>query len=276
MRSVFFAAIAGVLSCSFASAAQTIFLGGASAAPNPGNQPLYTVDPATGALTTFLPAVTRFEGMAYDTTRNRIVATQRGSNQIRTIDPITSVVGTLTASTPATMEGLAYDSNRDLFWATDQQTGNLYKINPVTGMTTLALGPPLGGGTVFPGGLGFDPVADILYAIDDNRLYRINPNTFATVPIGAAGLGVGFTDVDAMDFDQQTGLLYIVNDFGTGGTPAVLQQFASLDPATGIASVIGSTGLAEQAGQGMAIIAPEPTTLAALSIGAMFTRRRRA
>lgn len=262
--------LAAICSCTPTFAAQTVFIGGSRM----GNDTPYTVNTSTGLATVFGSTVGQIEGMSLDTTRGRIVATLRNSNQIKTIDPVTGVVGTLAASTPSSLEGLAYDSNRDLFWATEQTSGNLYKINPVTGVTTLALVPPLGGGAVHPGGLGFDPVADRIYGVDDNRLYSIHPTTFATAAIGPAGLGVGFTDVDAVEYDTQTGLLYIVNDLG-GGPPATLQQFASLDPATGLATVIGSTGLQEQFGQGMAIIAPEPASMSLTTILIALARRRR-
>lgn len=251
-------------------AAQTIFIGGSRA----GGDTPYTVNQITGAATLFGSTVGQIEGMSLDTTRGRIVATLRNSNQIKTIDPVTGAVGTLTFSAPSSLEGLTYDSNRDLFWATEQTSGNLYRINAVTGQTILATPAPLGGGVAHPGGLGFDPVADRIYGVDDNRLYSIHPTTFATTAIGPAGLGVGFTDVDAVEFDTQTGLLYIVNDLGGGPAPT-LQLFASLDPSTGLATVIGNTGLQEQFGQGMAIIAPEPTSLASLALLVALRRRRR-
>lgn len=270
MRHVSGTFLASVIFVSHSIAAQTVFIGG-SRLENPTP---YTVNTSTGAATAFGTSVGQMEGLSFDTTRNRIVATQRNNNQIKTIDPISGTVGTLTLSASTSLEGLAYDRNRDLLWATEQTTGNLYRINPATGQTTLATPIPLGGGVAHPGGLGYDPIADVLYGVDDNRLYSINTTTFAVAPIGPAGFGVGFTDVDAMEFDTQTGLLYIINDLGGGPLP-LLQQFASLNPATGLATVIGSTGLQEQFGQGMAIIAPEPATMAILAPAMMARRRRR-
>lgn len=262
-----------------ASTTSTIYIGGS----RPTFTTPYTVNSSTGAATLFGSTVGLIEGMSYDSTRDRIVATLRSDNTIKTIDPVSGTVGSLSLAAPDTLQGLAYDSNRDIFWASDQDTGMLYKVNPVTGQALPAQPMPLSG-SVRPGGLGFDPVNDLLYAVVNNRLFKINPTAAPYVPvsIGPVGFGLNFTDVDAMEFDVATGLLYIVNDEGTGpqGTGPLMQRFASLNPATGIATLIGPTGLQPQFGQGMAIVplpVPEPTSMLLFAIGsaALLFRRRR-
>jgi hypothetical protein len=258
-----------------ASTTSTIYIGGARVSTST----LHTVDPTTGLATLFGSTVGPVEGMSYDSTRDRIVATLRTSTEIKTIDPVTGAVGTLPTPRSADVRGLAYDRNRDLFWATGQTTGHLHTMGPVTGALTLAQPLPLAG-NIRPGGLGFDPVNDILYAVDNNRLFAISVAggaPYVPVAVGPVGFGVGFIDVDAVEYDLSTGKLFIVEDRDSTPNPLLNQRFAELDPLTGLAINIGSTVLPFQIGQGMAIIpVPEPAGLALALAAVPLLRRRRA
>jgi hypothetical protein len=114
--------------------------------------------------------------------------------------------------------------------------------------------------------------------VGNDTAYTVNTASAPHIPvqIGPNGFGVGFVDVDAVEFDVATGLLFIVADRDSGGNLSNWQRFASLNPTTGVATMIGPTGLQPQFGQGMAIIPiPEPTFLSSLVEPALLALRRR-
>jgi hypothetical protein len=134
--------------------------------------------------------------------------------------------------------------------------GELYILNPANGALISDVGPTSNVlGQNFPiTGLAFNPVTGLLYGSTGNavagaeaRLVQINPATAQVTVIGmfnAGPVNSGGTPATMSDlaFDS-AGNLYGI---GSIGGP----QLYSINPATGQATVIGSTGLTSTSGGG--------------------------
>lgn len=106
-------------------------------------------------------------------------------------------------------------------------------------------------------GLAVSPATGIIYAgqgAGAPNVYTINPVTGVATFVGSSGLG--FSAISSMDF-MDGGILYasvnIVSDGGSGG-----DHLAVINPATGLASVVGPYGPCDAAGcvlEGMEAIA---------------------
>jgi hypothetical protein len=126
--------------------------------------------------------------------------------------------------------------------------GSLYILNPINGSvlgTIGALNDILGNNYGLTG-LRYDPANGILYGAtlsdspnDPNYLVKVNPLTGLVTPIGP--LGAPLTD---LALDPATNIFY-----GVSGTT---QKFYQIDPSTGAATQIGSTGISFQNGGGLA------------------------
>jgi hypothetical protein len=137
--------------------------------------------------------------------------------------------------------------------------GQLYIIDPANGAVIQNVGPLINAlGTNFPiTGMAFHPVTGVLYGSTGNnpdttaaRLVTIDPVTAQVTVIGSYNAGpVNGTGTPATMADlafDSSGNLYGV---GSIGGP----QLYSINPATGQATVIGSTGLTSTTGGGLAI-----------------------
>ena len=135
------------------------------------------------------------DGLAFDRERNRIYASDYAAGEVYCFEP--SAGAPLVVTSGVSLHGLAYCSSRDLLYGVG--TENLYSINVSTGESAVvgSLGVELSTGG---SGLGYDPVADVLYAVSRNQsdLLLINPTTGVAVSAGATGTGSlhGLTVVD--------------------------------------------------------------------------------
>ena len=136
--------------------------------------------------------------------------------------------------------------------------GDLYPTHPPTGAVVTHLGPLNDAFSVnYPiTGLAFNPISGVLYGSTGNAgsvdamLVTINPATALVTPIGFFNAGPTNTSgtpatMADLAFDS-AGNLYGI---GSIGGP----QLYSINPATGQATVIGSTGLTSTTGGGLAI-----------------------
>lgn len=122
-------------------------------------------------------------------------------------------------------------------YGTDARGGNLLAIDQTTGAATVVGNMAIG---VVPA-LATDPATGIVYAATGGgnpRLYAVDPATGSATFIGNTGLG--FAAVAGMDFSADGTLYAAVNLVGDGGTGA--DHLATIDPATGLATIIGPFG----------------------------------
>ncbi len=204
-----------------------------------------SVDPDTGAFTRGVFTGERMQGLAWNTNDNIFYATSNGNPDFFTIseDGQTLVaIGRITGLV-GRIYGLAYDPNTDTLFGINQTDGQLYELN-----TTTAQATPIGtaqGGRV--GSLAFDAATNTLYGarnplFGQSTLVTINVATGEQAIIGPIGPGVG--GIDGLGFRPGDGMLYTLND-STG-------QLLRVDPANGLASVVGSVGTPLSSTYGMA------------------------
>ena len=115
------------------------------------------------------------------------------------------------------------------------------------GRNLLAIDPQSASATVV-GSLGFaapalatDPLTGTLYAGEGQgspNLWTVDPATAAAVLVGPSGLGSAA--IASLEFDASGALYAAVNVVGGGGSGA--DHLALLDPATGLATVLGPFG----------------------------------
>jgi hypothetical protein len=125
----------------------------------------------------------------------------------------------------------------DQLYGTDGNTGNLLRVDAATGSGTVV--GPLGFNAA--PGLAVDPRTDVMYASrggGNPYLYTVNPATGAATFVGNSGLG--FAAIASLEFNAGGVLFAAVNIAGDGGTGA--DHLATLDKATGVATVIGPFG----------------------------------
>lgn len=117
--------------------------------------------------------------------------------------------------------------------------GILYTVDPATGAILTTVGPlrDAAGGAYGITGLKYHPASGIVYGAtgpasptNPNYLVMVDPATALVTPIGA--FGVILTDIA---IDPKTGIIYALSEFD--------QDFYTLDPSTGQAVRIGSTGI---------------------------------
>lgn len=148
----------------------------------------------------------------------------------------------MSAASPGT--GLLYGTTR---------ANDLITINPVTGAPTLV--GNMGSGPM--PALAVSPASGVIYSgagAGSPLVFTLSPATGVATLLGNSGLG--FSAISSFDFGPG-GILYasvnIVNDGGSGG-----DNLATINLATGVATVIGSYGLCGPAGcalEGMEAIA---------------------
>ncbi|MEO8044493.1 MAG: hypothetical protein ABI674_06265 [Spartobacteria bacterium] len=117
--------------------------------------------------------------------------------------------------------------------------GILYTVDPATGAILTTVGPlrDAAGGAYGITGLKYHPATGIVYGAtgpasptNPNYLVMVDPETALVTPIGA--LGSILTDIA---IDPRTGIIYALSEFD--------QDFYTINPLTGQAVRIGSTGI---------------------------------
>lgn len=123
-----------------------------------------------------------------------------------------------------------------------------YEIDPISGVTTLI------GSNIRAGGLAYDASSGTMYGVDASGFYSIDLSSGSKSPISPATLGI----FRSLDFGSD-GRLYAEG----------LLNLYVLDPATGVATLIGVTNPAIATVTGLAGVAaiPEPESYAMLMAG---------
>ena len=183
-------------------------------------------------------------------------------NALVVIDPVTGAAQLVGAT------GLQTIVEGDLAW--DRTTGQLYGLYDLaSGQRRLfTLNAASGAATTLPISLSGDPSAmafdsaGTLYVIDTSlgRLLTVNKLTGET--LASVSLSSALGSVAGMAVEPQTHVFYVA-DGDSGGT----DRLHSLNPPTGVLTVVGPTGLPDGLA-GLAFI-PEPVSLALLGMGAM-------
>jgi hypothetical protein len=167
------------------------------------------------------------------------------NGEIGKVDVTTDAV-TLVGNSGRILTDIAFDPNGNLF-GIDQT--NLYRINTITGAATVvgALNPAI---PTVPSNIGTIPANSLVFSNSGvlftatNQLYTINPGTAADTRIGA--LGGSF--ISAGDLAFVNGTLFLSD---------TQNRLLSVDPATGVATLIGNMGVADVFG----LATPDNVTL---------------
>jgi hypothetical protein len=183
--------------------------------------------------------------------------------QFGTVDLVSGAFTPVGPGTPEGVAGLVHGPNGSLL--TLSFSGNLEAINPTNGAVTIIGATGLGDCSLLTSPCGPTSANTIaalggkLYANDyQNKLYTVNPLTGATTPIGLTGMpGITFVPLSTNPdgsfniFDEALfaadGKLYATFDTGTVDTqtftptPVIAASLYQIDPATGLATLVGPT-----------------------------------
>jgi hypothetical protein len=185
--------------------------------------------------------------------------------QFGTVDLASGAFTAIGPGTPEGVTGLAAAPNGSLL--TLSFSGDLESINPANGAVTIVGATGLGDCSLLSSPCGPTSANTIaalggkIYATDyQNKLYTVNPVTGATTPIGLTGMpGITFvplsTNADGSFniFDEALfaadGKLFATFDTGAVDiltpnptlTPVIAPNLYQIDPATGVATLIGPT-----------------------------------
>jgi outer membrane protein assembly factor BamB len=185
--------------------------------------------------------------------------------QFGTLDLANGAFTAIGPGTPEGVTGLAAAPNGSLL--TLSFSGDLESINPANGAVSIVGATGLGDCSLLTSPCGPTSANTIaalggkLYATDyQNKLYAVNPLTGATTPIGLTGMpGITFvplsTNADGTfnTFDEALfaadGKLFATFDTGAVDiltpnptlTPLIAPNLYQIDPATGVATLIGPT-----------------------------------
>lgn len=208
---------------------------------------LHTVDPATGAATLVGPIGFQITAMDFapDGALYGITAFHQGAAELIAIDPATgagTLVGALLEGvTPRFLTGIAFVGTR-LLGLGGPRSGAwsvMFEVDVATGaLTRLAAVPTFTGGgnplaTDAAGSLYWMPTSGGV----DRRVWSVDPVTGAqTAGPAITGLA-GFISTGA---GWLLGVLYVLD---SAGGPGAVAGLASLDPATGVGTPIGPTGV---------------------------------
>jgi len=151
------------------------------------------------------------------------------ANNFGTANASTGAFGKV-SSQPLSAQSMAYNRNIARFYVIDKDR-NIYTADPASG-AFVQLGT-VTGVSVNLNGLAYDPSGNVLYTIaqSNGQLYTINQATWAATAAGGPGGGT----VGALEWDTRDGGLYGIND--SGGSKLI-----SINPATGVQTLVGSLG----------------------------------
>jgi hypothetical protein len=186
--------------------------------------------------------------------------------QFGTVDLASGAFNPIGPGTPEGVTGLAAGPNGSLL--TLSFSGNLESINPANGAVAIVGATGLGDCSLLTSPCGPTSANNIaalggkIYGTDyQNKLYAVNPLTGATTSIGLTGMpGITFVPLSTNPdgsfniFDEAffaaDGKLYATFDTGTVDTttpnpttltPVIDAKLYQIDPATGVATLIGPT-----------------------------------
>ncbi len=199
-----------------------------------------TLNMATGNFAKVAFAPVRMEGLAFNRNSGLFYGINSDTNpaalgkRLYTINPATGasiLLGTVTGVADP-INGLGFDPATSTLYGVIQATGQLCTINTATRVAT-TIGPTNPTRTI--GALEFRPHDNALYGIDDSggvsKLVKwTNP---AAAPVVVGNLGAGIGDCNGLGVTDN-GDLWTVN--------ATTEQLLKVDPATGVATVVGATG----------------------------------
>jgi hypothetical protein len=229
---------------------------------------LYDVDPATGAATNPRPTgLGHLVGVAYapDGVLYGLTNSSAPSNpnSLVAIDPSTGashLVGP--TGLPSIVEGdLTRDPTTGLFYGCyNLNTGarQLFTINIQTGAATPLSGSLSGD----PSALAFSPDGT-LYGIDTSLGQLLTVNKATGAALSSKSLNIALGSTSGMAVDPATGVFYVAD-----GESAGTDKLYTLNPATGVLTAIGPTGLAN--GLAGLTFVPEPEAAMLLGLAAMF------
>jgi hypothetical protein len=185
--------------------------------------------------------------------------------QFGTLDLASGAFTAIGPGTPEGVTGLAAAPNGSLL--TLSFSGDLESINPANGAVSIVGATGLGDCSLLTSPCGptsantIAALAGKFYATDyQNKLYSVNPLTGATTPIGLTGMpGITFVPLStnpdgSLNFFDEAffaadGKLYATFNTGTVDTetftptPVIAPNLYQIDPATGVATLIGPTAL---------------------------------
>lgn len=210
-----------------------------------------TLNPSNGAFgKVSRPPLPSPQGMAWDWSARVFWAVDlTPTGAVRKLWNITSAgvasqVATISGAS-GIINGLAYDPTANVLYGMIASSGQLVKINTSTGVAT-TVGTAQGGSV---GGLDFDPINGVLYAINDvvgigSRLETVNTVTGVRTIVGV--LGAGISDCNGLAFSRAGNVLYTIN--------AGNEQMLSINVGSGAAAVLGSTAGVFGSGFGMGYV----------------------
>lgn len=159
---------------------------------------LFTVDRASGAATLVgIHGVSDMFGLGYDPSTGRLYGGQRHfGNGFHVFDTATGAA-TLIGNAAHTLDSLAYDTQRNIMVGLAAGGGDMFLVDPDTG-ASMTLSSE---GGVNDCGLAYDPLSDLLWAIDiSGNLYTYDPDASYSRTLIQSGLGPhdGFTFVPGL------------------------------------------------------------------------------
>jgi hypothetical protein len=272
--------VVGLATCAQAYGA-TLY--GATASGSPGR--LYTLNPVNGSQVQDVGPLNDVTGLNYPITglafhpTTGVLYGSTGNNPAATagrfviINPVTAqvaLVGPFNAGpvndsgTPATMTDLAFDSAGNLFGVASIGGPQLYSINVATGQATVignsGIASTSGGGlAISSGGVFYGTPTSSRFGTYDTTT-GVFTNIAAPNRPGNAGA------LAALDFDP-SGVLYAMHS-APGSPPPT--NLLTIDPATAMVTLLGSSVIALDAIAFRPDIIPEPSSIMLL-VGAALT-----
>ena len=211
---------------------------------------LYAVDKTTGAAT--LLGSTGQEitqgGLVFDSSTGRLVASNlfvQGSIDARGIGSTTPGNATLSAPNDYALSlfvpSLAYHAPSDTLYGLSTNPYQLQTIDRATGATSFGPVPGADPPTVVDLiAITFSPNGATLYGVSQFGFHLVDRTTAHITPIGPHGLDLNPNLGAGLTFDPDDGILYLSN--ATNG------DLYRIDPATGVATRIGATGISRPSG----------------------------
>lgn len=198
-------------------------------------------------------------GLAYDILGERLFVLTPTDDQLYMVDPNNGNAQELGPPIfTNNANGLAYDSTRDRLWVSnnsdemfyyDLQTGVAVKYGDINGGT-------MNGDWE---GLGYDPVLDVIYGVNDvdNYIYRIDPITVTAERVAGPLPDLAWR---GLTFEPTSRHI-----FATGVAGGMGPDLYEIDPILGVVVSTGRVSGVDTSIQGLAAV-PTPSTISILSV----------